>query len=138
MIVLDANILIRAVLGRRVRRLIDTYAPQGVRFFAPDAAFDDAVRYLPNLLEKAGKPLTISRQPSPTCDILLNQSSVICMESSSEKHARGCPVAMRKTGQFTPALWGSVVPYGRRMPISSVLAWQFGPPVASSYFLSLN
>jgi len=26
MIVLDANILIRAVLGRRVRQLIDTYA----------------------------------------------------------------------------------------------------------------
>jgi hypothetical protein len=56
MIVLDANILIRAVLGRRVRQLIDTYAGQGVRFFAPDAAFDDAEKYLPPLLEKRGKP----------------------------------------------------------------------------------
>jgi hypothetical protein len=46
MIVLDANILIRAVLGRRVRQLIDTYAGQGVRFFAPDVAFDDAEKYL--------------------------------------------------------------------------------------------
>jgi predicted nucleic acid-binding protein len=36
MIVLDANILIRAVLGRRVGQLIEIYAPQGVRFFAPD------------------------------------------------------------------------------------------------------
>ena len=35
MIVLDANILIRAVLGRRVRELIDTYSARGVRFFAP-------------------------------------------------------------------------------------------------------
>jgi len=42
MIVLDANILIRAVLGRRVRQLIDSYAGQGVRFFAPDVAFEDA------------------------------------------------------------------------------------------------
>jgi hypothetical protein len=33
MIVLDANIVIRAVLGRRVRQLIDTYAGQGIRFF---------------------------------------------------------------------------------------------------------
>jgi hypothetical protein len=33
MIVVDANILIRAVLGRRVWQLIDTYAGQGVRFF---------------------------------------------------------------------------------------------------------
>lgn len=56
MAVLDANILIRAVLGRRVRQLIDTYAGQGVRFFAPDVAFDDAEKYLPPLLKKRGKP----------------------------------------------------------------------------------
>jgi predicted nucleic acid-binding protein len=55
MIVLDANILIRAVLGRRVRQLIDAYASQGVRFFAPDVAFDDAEKYLPLLLKKRGK-----------------------------------------------------------------------------------
>lgn len=58
MIVLDANILIRAVLGRRVRQLIDTYAAQGVRFFAPDVAFADAEKYLPVLLEKSGKGIT--------------------------------------------------------------------------------
>jgi predicted nucleic acid-binding protein len=56
MIVLDTNILIRAVLGRRVRQLIDTYASQGVRFFAPDVAFEDAEKYLPLLLKKRGKP----------------------------------------------------------------------------------
>jgi predicted nucleic acid-binding protein len=56
MIVLDANILIRAVLGRRVRQLIDTYADQGVRFFAPDVAFDDAEKYLPLLLKKHDMP----------------------------------------------------------------------------------
>ena len=32
MIVIDANILIRAALGRRVRQLLETYAAQGVRF----------------------------------------------------------------------------------------------------------
>jgi len=56
MIVLDANIPIRAVLGRRVRQLIDTYGSQGVRFFAPDVAFDDAEKYLPPLLKKRGLP----------------------------------------------------------------------------------
>src|SRR6059036_1399873 len=60
MIVLDANILIRAILGRRVRQLIDTYAPQGVRFFAPDVAFADAEKYLPTLLKKRGKPHDLS------------------------------------------------------------------------------
>jgi len=47
MIVLDANIIIRAVLGRQVRHLLDTYSGQGVRFFAPTVAFDDAEKYLP-------------------------------------------------------------------------------------------
>lgn len=54
MIVLDANI-IRAVLGRRVRRLIDTCAGQGIRFFAADVAFDDTEKYLPPLLKKQGR-----------------------------------------------------------------------------------
>jgi len=47
MIVLDANILIRAVLGRRVRQIIEAYAAQGVHFYTPDVAFDDARKYLP-------------------------------------------------------------------------------------------
>ena len=55
MIVLDANILIRAVLGRRVRQLVETYAPQGMRFVAPDVCFDDAEKYLPDLLKKRGR-----------------------------------------------------------------------------------
>jgi predicted nucleic acid-binding protein len=56
MIVLDANILIRAVLGRRVRQLLDTYAARKIRFLAPDIAYADAQKYLPILLEKRGKP----------------------------------------------------------------------------------
>jgi hypothetical protein len=39
-IVLDANILIRAVLGKRVRELILGNA-EGVQFFAPDVAYAD-------------------------------------------------------------------------------------------------
>jgi PIN domain-containing protein len=56
MILLDANILIRAVLGRRVRNLLDEYSSRGVRCFAPDVAHQDAEKYLPSLLEKRGKP----------------------------------------------------------------------------------
>ncbi len=52
-IVLDANILIRAVLGRRVRELILENADT-VKFFAPEVAFADARKYLPALLEKRG------------------------------------------------------------------------------------
>ncbi len=57
MLVLDANILIRAVLGKRVRQLLETYAARGARFYAPEAAFADAEKYLPALLSKRGKPV---------------------------------------------------------------------------------
>jgi predicted nucleic acid-binding protein len=50
-LVVDANILIRAVLGRRVRQIILDHADR-VAFFAPEVAFMDARRYLPTLLEK--------------------------------------------------------------------------------------
>jgi hypothetical protein len=52
-IVLDANILIRAVLGKRVRDLIFQNMTE-VKFFAPDVAYADARKYLPALLNIAG------------------------------------------------------------------------------------
>ena len=54
-IVLDANILIRAVLGKRVRELILGNVAT-VKFFAPETAYADARKYLPALLEKRGVP----------------------------------------------------------------------------------
>lgn len=50
-IVLDANILIRAVLGKRVRELLLANTAT-VKFFAPDVAYADARKYLPELLAK--------------------------------------------------------------------------------------
>lgn len=53
MVVLDANILIRAVLGKRVREILETHSPR-VRFFAPDTAFAEAREHLPGILRKRG------------------------------------------------------------------------------------
>jgi predicted nucleic acid-binding protein len=55
MIVLDANILIRAVLGYRVGRLLDQYSHLGIRFYAPETAYAEAEEYLPTLLRKKEK-----------------------------------------------------------------------------------
>lgn len=49
-LVLDANILIRAVLGRRVRNLLKQYEGK-VQFYAPEICFLDANRHLPLLLQ---------------------------------------------------------------------------------------
>lgn len=52
-IVVDANILIRLVLGRRVRELVLDHLGQ-VRYFTPDVAYADARTYLPDLLQRRG------------------------------------------------------------------------------------
>jgi len=48
-LVLDANILIRAALGRRVRSLLETYE-DSISFYAPDVCFEDAREYIPQVL----------------------------------------------------------------------------------------
>ena len=50
-LVIDANILIRAVLGRRVKETIIGHA-EDVDFFATEVAFDDAQEHLPAVLTK--------------------------------------------------------------------------------------
>lgn len=52
-LVLDANILIRAVLGRRVFEIIASHVDR-VAFYAPEVAFADARRHLPAVLGKRG------------------------------------------------------------------------------------
>lgn len=48
MLVLDANILIRAVLGVRARAIIRKYASP-FTFSAPDRAFEEARKYVPTV-----------------------------------------------------------------------------------------
>ena len=50
-IVLDANILIRAVLGARVKKIITDHA-EHTEFFAPEVAYGEAQRHLPEILAK--------------------------------------------------------------------------------------
>jgi len=52
-IVLDANILIRAVLGVKVSALIADHAA-GVNFLAPDTAFQEVQEHLPAILSARG------------------------------------------------------------------------------------
>jgi predicted nucleic acid-binding protein len=52
-LVLDANILVRAVLGKRVREVIERYADE-VTFFVPEAALAEAEEHLPTLVKRRG------------------------------------------------------------------------------------
>ena len=52
-LVLDANILIRAVLGQRVRRILEAHA-DSISFFVPETAYDEAEENLGALVVKRG------------------------------------------------------------------------------------
>lgn len=52
-IVLDANILIRAMLGVKVGRLLIKYA-ESIEFCTPSIAFEDAEMNLPSIMSKRG------------------------------------------------------------------------------------
>jgi len=52
-LVLDANILVRAVLGNRARQIIETYTGN-VSFFIPEAAYREAEEHVAMLVAKRG------------------------------------------------------------------------------------
>ena len=52
-LVLDANILVRAVLGKRVRGVIEAYAGD-VSFFVPEAVYQEAEQHLATLVARRG------------------------------------------------------------------------------------
>ena len=53
MVILDANILVRAVLGKRVRGILEAYFGR-IRFLVSDAAIDEARRHVPRIPGERG------------------------------------------------------------------------------------
>ena len=86
MLVLDANILIRAVLGSRVLHLLRTYATQ-IDFVAPDTAYAEAREQLPLILKNRGIPIAPAMD---TLDLVsrLVQSVDLSVYSCFENAAR--------------------------------------------------
>lgn len=64
-LVLDANILIRAVFGVRARQLIEAHCEQ-TAFYVAEANFDEALRYVPLLAEKRGMDESVWREATET------------------------------------------------------------------------
>lgn len=64
-LVIDANILIRAVLGRRVRELIARHC-DAVAFYVAEANYDEAERYLAELAPARGLSEEVWRQALDT------------------------------------------------------------------------
>jgi predicted nucleic acid-binding protein len=72
-LVVDANILVRAVLGTRVREVIETYAGE-VSFFVPESVYAEAAEHLAALVTKRGgdpeKALALLRSLSSLVELI--------------------------------------------------------------------
>ena len=77
MLVLDANILIRAVPGSRVPGLLRRYAGQ-VEFMAPDVAFHEAREHLPEILAARKIPAAPAVE---TLDLLMRMIQTVEVET---------------------------------------------------------
>mgnify|MGYP001618389433 FL=1 len=94
---LDANILIRAVLGSRVRNLIlDNLDRSG--FFTPGSCIADARHYLPDILAKRGI------DPAPALEVLdMLLRHIQCIEDEwLDGHAS---LAQTRMGRRDPDDW---------------------------------
>ncbi len=101
-IVLDANILIRAVLGKRVRELIFENASR-VKFFAPDVVYVDARKYLPALLEKRGVKSTAAMKVLDSLEAIVQPIDLDLTLDCNSKHSSGLQCEMPMIGPCLPA-----------------------------------
>jgi predicted nucleic acid-binding protein len=98
-IVLDANVLMRAVLGRRVDRLLERFASQ-VTFLAPEVAFDDVQEHLASVLTKRDELNALH----PALEKLTKLRLVVRAVDSSEYEVMK-PAALARIGPRDPDDW---------------------------------
>ena len=98
-IVLDANVLMRAVLGRKVDRLLQAYAAQ-VTFLAPEVAFDDVREHLATVLHKRGELNALEPALEKLTALRLAVRAVDPAEYEAMK-----PSAMARIGPRDPDDW---------------------------------
>ncbi len=79
-LVLDANILIRGVLGKKVRSFIE-HNIENVNFYTPNVCYEDALKYIPPLMIK--RNLSVEK-PLAVLDALLNFVVVVDLDFYSE------------------------------------------------------
>jgi hypothetical protein len=116
-LVLDANILVRAVLGDRVREVLETNSGQAT-FFVPEAVFAEAEEHLAALVSKRGGD---SQKALVFLHALSDLVKLIGMEftvSSRLRLANDWVSVILKTGRSWPLHWRLAVPSGPKTLIS--------------------
>ena len=130
-LVIDANILIRAVLGVRVRELIAGYC-ESVAFYVAESNVEEAMQYLEELAPRRGIPDETWR--TAFSSIMAAVQIIPQVELAAAE-----PEAMARIGQRDPEDWrrqspvrfNSTAPCGPKTRTFSVPALQRGRPQQS-------
>jgi PIN domain len=81
-LLLDANILLRAVFGQQVREVLEAFE-DGVSFYSPDVCFDDARKYIPDVSTRRRS------DPLPGLAVLEEVSNIVeCVDHSCTKSTK--------------------------------------------------
>lgn len=99
-IVLDANILIRFVLGAKVPALLVAHAAT-IDFLAPDTAFEEARKHLPTILRARGDDGTGEAAALEELDAV---TAVVTPVPASSYESLRAP-ALARIGQHDPHDW---------------------------------
>ena len=119
-LVLDANILIRAVLGQRVRRILEAHA-DSISFFVPEPAYEEAEQHLAALVVKRGGDPT---QALATLRSMAALGTVVSQDLYGDFEAE----VRKRLGARDP----DDCPIWTEAPTSLAVASRPGPPPAST------
>jgi len=89
-LVLDANILLRAVLGQRVLELLEAFEDT-VAFYSPDVCFDDARKYIPDVSSR--------RRIDPLPGLAVSEGVVTCDTPSRRRRRRAPSTQGQRAGR---------------------------------------
>lgn len=130
-LVLDANILIRATLGRRARHLIDSYA-ESVSFCTRISASPMPEEMLRPLQSSAVKTQQTDSSSSTNSSTRSKSSKVVFTSLTLPPPASASPPVTSKTGPSSPPPCSSTLPSGPKTLTSSAAASPPGPPLPSN------
>ena len=126
-LVLDANILIRAVFGTRVRTLLETYE-DSASFFSPDVCFQDAREYIPEVAARQRIEASASFAVLDAISRIVESVDCSLYEQCIRQASASRPVTL-KIGLLLPSRCSWGIPSGRKIRI--FLDWGFphGRPI---------
>lgn len=131
-LVLDANILLRAVFGKRVRYLLETFEDDA-RFYTPDICFHDAQRYISVIAHQRRFDIHLANAVLDHIGRIVERVDRSLYEEY-ESSARG-RIEPRdpKTGPWWPLPSCSICPFGPKIRTFSEAASPPGQQTELSY-----